>query len=118
MGKTKQCLWFLPTAPNLFCVRAVSLLFTQDQPNLHLEEAPAEYAARLADHFTVEVPVESRRELAQFFTPLDVARFMAELARPTRGHGQTRTNRTLSSAVCLCDNRHAVRSQKRMLQVG
>lgn len=48
------------------------------------EETPAEYAARLADGFTRHVPIERRRELAQFFTPLDVARFMAMLARPRR----------------------------------
>ena len=48
----------------------MSLLFTQDKPSPHLEETPAEYAARLADRFAIEVPVESRCELAQFFTPL------------------------------------------------
>lgn len=47
-------------------------------------ETPAEYAARLATRFAADIPVERRRELAQFFTPLDVARFMASLARPDR----------------------------------
>jgi len=33
---------------------------------------------------TERIPVEERQELGQFFTPLEVARFMAKLARPGR----------------------------------
>lgn len=50
----------------------------------HPGETPAGYAARLTARFLVDAPLEHRRELAQFFTPVEIARFMATLARPTR----------------------------------
>jgi adenine-specific DNA-methyltransferase len=45
---------------------------------------PCEYASRLAVKFAEDTPLQPRRELAQFFTPVEVARFMAALARPVR----------------------------------
>jgi adenine-specific DNA-methyltransferase len=51
-------------------------------PALPLETSPADDAAYLGGLFLQEQPATRRRELAQFFTPLPVARFMAKLARP------------------------------------
>jgi adenine-specific DNA-methyltransferase len=53
-------------------------------PRPHVDESPAEYAARLGALYLREKHAEGRRELGQFFTPLEVARFMARLARPGR----------------------------------
>jgi adenine-specific DNA-methyltransferase len=53
-------------------------------PHPHVDESPAEYAARLGALYLEENHADSRRELGQFFTPLEVARFMARLARPGR----------------------------------
>ena len=61
-----------------------ALLSTREALRPHREETPAEYASRLASRFAAHISLQSRRELAQFFTPLDVARFMASLARPDR----------------------------------
>lgn len=53
-------------------------------PRRHVDERPAEYAARLGALYLGERLAAGRRELGQFFTPLEVARFMARLARPGR----------------------------------
>jgi len=53
-------------------------------PRPLVDESPAEYAARLGVFYLGEKRTEGRRELGQFFTPLEVARFMARLARPGR----------------------------------
>src|SRR5450830_114437 len=53
-------------------------------PRPRANESPSEYAARLGALFLSEKNAEGRRELGQFFTPLEVARFMARLARPGR----------------------------------
>lgn len=51
---------------------------------LPLEGSPAENAAELGALFLEKQPAERRRAFGQFFTPVSVARFMAELARPSR----------------------------------
>jgi adenine-specific DNA-methyltransferase len=63
---------------------AACKLPVQSSPRPRSGEMPSEYASRLAAQFSGEMLLEPRRELAQFFTPLEVARFMAELARPSR----------------------------------
>lgn len=48
------------------------------------KRSPAEEAAHLGELYLKGQPAEDRRQLAQFFTPVPVARFMAHLVRPGR----------------------------------
>lgn len=50
------------------------------------EVAPSGYAFQLFSEYVANASMEERRELGQFFTPREVAMFMAELAMPTRDH--------------------------------
>ena len=53
-----------------------------DIPDARVDEPPAEYAARLARRFVSSTSMGQRRALGQFFTPVEVARFIASLAAP------------------------------------
>lgn len=55
-----------------------------DIPRPGVDESPTEYAARLADRFQSRTSAGQRSELGQFFTPVQVARFMASLAQPAQ----------------------------------
>lgn len=53
------------------------------EPFSDLAEQPAEYAARLHAQYAAVAADEERRELGQFFTPVSVARRMAQMANST-----------------------------------
>lgn len=52
----------------------------------HAPELPSNLARRLFTEYCAAASMDERRELGQFFTPLEVAAFMAKLALPTSGH--------------------------------
>ncbi len=60
------------------------MIAAEPEPKPGPRETPAEFADRLGSRFSLHTATERRRESAQFFTPLEVARFMASLARPSR----------------------------------
>lgn len=48
-----------------------------------VELTPTEYSFALAREFSTVVPVDLRKSSGQFFTPIEVAQFMAKMARPS-----------------------------------
>jgi adenine-specific DNA-methyltransferase len=64
--------------------RAVAFPRELDIPSPLAHELPADYAARIGGLFSSGKNADRQRELGQFFTTVEVARFMAHLARPSR----------------------------------
>lgn len=59
----------------------LKLNLLREIPSPHRNQSPSEYAAKLAELYASVCPVGKRGALGQFFTPLEVAQFMASLTR-------------------------------------